>query len=130
MRLTVKLKNMKASVITILLCSLFIVPTFASTDVSGDEKADKKNTRVERIVRRAIDKAIIFPVDQQGEELQGTVDVSFKIDDAGRVKVVNIESSNPELMDYVLAKLKKIKLDSARSHGETIRYRFVFKQQS
>lgn len=122
---------MKASVITILFCALFSFQSFAVQPFNGDDKAAaKKNVRTERIVRRAIDKAIIFPVDQQGQELQGTVEVSFKIDDAGRVKVVNIESSNPELMDYVLDKLKKIKLDNARSNGKTIRYRFVFKQQS
>ncbi len=61
----------------------------------------------------------------------GTVEVSFRIDEKGEVEIVNINSNNPELIDYVIKKLQKIKLDpSYKGIGKTIKYRFQFKKQA
>jgi hypothetical protein len=60
-----------------------------------------------------------------------TVEVSFRIKDDGKVEIINIESNDPQLIDYVVKKLKKIQLKNGQgSKGEVIRYRFVFKEQA
>lgn len=80
-------------------------------------------------VKKAIYRTIIYPVQEQ-RTAEGTVEVSFKIDDSGKVRVLSIESTSPDLMKYVLNKLEKIRLDSLEQNdGQTIRYRFVFKPQ-
>ena len=44
----------------------------------------------------------------KSKELEGTVEVSFKIDGAGKVEILNINATSPQLADYVIKKLKKI----------------------
>ncbi len=69
------------------------------------------------------------PFDQESEAR--TVEVSFRIKENGKVEIINIESNDPKLIDYVVGKLKKIQLkDGQGSKGEVIRYRFVFKEQA
>lgn len=77
-----------------------------------------------------VDKHVVFPIFQD-QNMEGTVEVSFKINTEGQVNILNIKSSNPDLIDYVVKKLKKIKLEkSDDSVGQTIKYRFVFKKQA
>lgn len=76
----------------------------------------------------------------QGEEkqkgdpepnLDGVVEVSFRVDNLGKVQILNINSTSPQLSDYVIKKLSKIQLDSSNSEiGKIIKYRFVFKKQA
>lgn len=72
--------------------------------------------------------------DQQAitsKELEGTVEVSFKIDATGKVEILNIHATNPQLADYVIKKLKKIQLEKGDPQiGQVIKYRFVFKKQT
>jgi len=63
--------------------------------------------------------------------LDGIVEVSFKIDNEGRVQIVNINSTSPQLADYVIKKLGKVKLEQGVSNtGKVIKYSFVFKKQA
>lgn len=63
--------------------------------------------------------------------LEGTVEVSFKIQPDGKVEIVNIQANNPELIKYVVQKLKKIELDPTQQEiGKTVKYRFFFKKQT
>lgn len=103
-----------------------------SAATGGVEPANKSSKTVfERYVRKAVDRVMTFPIAAQGQEMQGTVEVSFKIDHSGKVKILSIESSNAELMDYVVQKLKKIRLENAGDNdGQAIHYKFVFKQQT
>ena len=65
------------------------------------------------------------------QKLEGTVEVSFKINETGKVDILNIQSTNPELIDYVVRKLKQIDLNERQDIiGKTIHYRFVFKKQA
>lgn len=65
------------------------------------------------------------------KELEGTVEVSFKIDATGKVEILNIHATNPQLADYVIKKLKKIQLEKGDPQiGQVIKYRFVFKKQT
>ena len=69
--------------------------------------------------------------DDKTNELEGTVEVAFKIDAQGKVNILNINASNPKLIDYVVKKLSKIQLDQGDSQsGKVIKYRFVFKKQA
>jgi hypothetical protein len=66
-----------------------------------------------------------------GAPMGGTVEVSFRIDDNGAVDIVNIHSNDPVLIEYVINKLSKIKLDAGlHEPGKMITYRFTFKKQA
>jgi outer membrane biosynthesis protein TonB len=63
--------------------------------------------------------------------LEGTVEVSFKIDAQGHVEIVSLASTSPQLADYVIKKLAQVKLEKGDPQvGQVIKYRFVFKKQA
>lgn len=56
------------------------------------------------------------------------VNVTFYIDFDGSAKVVDTDSKNPELVQFVLKKFEKIHVDPKNYFvGKTMRYRFNFK---
>ena len=64
-------------------------------------------------------------------ELEGTVEVSFKIDNGGKVQILEMNATSQALADYVIKKLNKIQLEkSDYNSGQIITYRFVFKKQA
>ncbi|MCC6601037.1 MAG: hypothetical protein IT223_10240 [Crocinitomicaceae bacterium] len=70
------------------------------------------------------------PAGEQDKNLEGTVEVAFKIDGGGKVEILNINATNPQLADYVIKKLNKIQLERGDPQiGQIIKYRFVFKKQ-
>lgn len=78
--------------------------------------------------KRVIEKNV--PEDQE-PNLDGVVEVSFKIDQLGKVQILNINSTSPQLSEYVIKKLSKIQLEEGNSQvGKVIKYRFVFKKQA
>lgn len=69
--------------------------------------------------------------DDPEPNLDGIVEVSFKIDNLGKVQILNINSTSPQLADYVIKRLGKIQLEQGNSQiGKVIKYRFVFKKQA
>jgi hypothetical protein len=71
----------------------------------------------------------------QTEEVQpnidGTVEVSFRIDATGKIQIVDLVSTNAQLSEYVIKKLAKIQVsDKAAEEGKVIKYRFTFKKQA
>lgn len=69
--------------------------------------------------------------EQDQPNMDGLVEVSFKIDAAGKIQIVHINSTSPRLTEYVVNKLAKIKLSSDTApDGKVITYRFVFKKQA
>jgi hypothetical protein len=67
----------------------------------------------------------------QQPNMDGLVEVSFKIDASGKIQIVHINSTSPQLTEYVVNKLGKIKLSNdAVGDGKVITYRFVFKKQA
>ena len=69
--------------------------------------------------------------EQDQPNMDGLVEVSFKIDAAGKIQIVHINSTSPQLTEYVVSKLGKIKLSNdAAVDGKVITYRFVFKKQA
>ncbi len=68
--------------------------------------------------------------DESIKHLEGTVEVSFKVDMNGKLDIVSINATDPKLGEYVINKLKKIKLEKGDPQiGQVIKYRFVFKKQ-
>jgi len=69
--------------------------------------------------------------EMQQPNLDGLVEVSFKIDASGKIQIVHINSTSPQLTEYVVNKLSKIKLSNDTApDGKLITYRFVFKKQA
>ena len=67
----------------------------------------------------------------QQPNMDGLVEVSFKIDASGKIQIVHINSTSPQLTEYVVNKLSKIKLSNETApDGKVITYRFVFKKQA
>lgn len=65
------------------------------------------------------------------ERLKGIVEVSFRIDTEGKVDILGIQSNNPELIKYVVARLESVKFDPKQyAPGKTINYRFSFGKQA
>ncbi|MEN9348895.1 MAG: hypothetical protein RLZZ77_2406 [Bacteroidota bacterium] len=65
------------------------------------------------------------------KDLDGTVEVSFRIDGSGKVEIISINATSPQLADYVIKKLSKIQLQKGDPQiGQVIKYRFVFKKQA
>ncbi len=72
------------------------------------------------------------PKEESEPNLDGLVEVSFKIDDTGKIQILNINSTSPQLTDFVIKKLGKVKLDQGTNpqKGKVIKYSFVFKKQA
>ena len=69
--------------------------------------------------------------EMQQPNMDGLVEVSFKIDAAGKIQIVHINSTSPQLTEYVVNKLSKIKLSNDTApDGKVITYRFAFKKQA
>lgn len=110
---------MKRFIILTLLALLSIpVQVFAWDDVRQPAKQRAKVQGVKN-------------ADEPDPNMDGIVEVSFKIDNLGKVQILNINSTSPQLADYVIKKLGKIQLQEGDSQiGKVIRYRFVFKKQA
>ncbi|GEM_PF-2153110 len=103
----------------IVLMSIFLQPLWA-IQTNGKHPQKGKTAQPEKV----------YPQDQE-PNLDGVVEVSFKIDNLGKVQILNINSTSPQLSDYVIKKLGKIQLDEGTSQlGKVIKYRFVFKKQA
>ena len=120
----------KAIAVSLILFSM--VSTMSLKAITLAEVAPLEETMIgntDEKLKRQINRHMYYPIFAQ-QEMHGTVEVSFTINEEGTVKVLNIQSTNPDLVDYVLQKLKKIKLsEDDESVGKTIKYRFVFKKQ-
>lgn len=115
---------------SIALLFVFVISFCSFTLQAGStELPDSLNTEASAVVKKAINKVMTYPI-LQNKKMQGTVEVSFKIDQNGEVDIVHIESTNPELIEYVVKKLSQIKLKESATTGKTIRYKFVFKKQA
>lgn len=104
----------KFGIVLLIVLQLTIVQ-LGHTAIAGAQPPQKEQTQEDEAVKN----------------LEGTVEVSFKIDGMGRVQIVNMNASNPQLADYVIKKLNKIKLNKSDTQdGKIIKYRFVFKKQA
>lgn len=120
---------MKPFLISILFALLLSAPVTAASSGEND-KGDSLNTEhVERSVRKAIDRTVIFPVDARGKALYGKVDVQFSVNTDGSLDIKTIQTDHPELAQYVTRKLQDIRLNLQTEGEHLMRYRFVFRPQ-
>jgi len=89
---------MKNLISTLSLCVLMLL---ASTGVLQAQKSNK--------LQKKINTYISFPYLAQND-MEGEVSVSFSITPEGTVNVLKIDSSNPDLIPYVMRRLNKIEL--------------------
>ncbi len=63
--------------------------------------------------------------------IDGVVEVSFRIDAQGKLQIITIDATNPQLADYVLKKLGKVQISQSDAQiGKVVKYSFVFKKQA
>ncbi len=108
----------------LLTISMILTLLFGATDLAYSGQPDKPQKEKES-------KETAKSNDQPEPNLDGVVEVSFKIDQVGKVQILNINSTSPQLSEYVIMKLGKIQLEKGNSQiGKVIKYRFVFKKQA
>jgi len=91
---------------TLLIAALFILFGAHAADPVR-MKAPAKRTTLERNLDRALNRHLSFPLGAK-EDMTGEVYVSFVIDKEGRIEVLDCQTDNPQLKDYVLRKLARI----------------------
>jgi hypothetical protein len=62
---------------------------------------------LERALERALNRHLCYPLMEKGD-MSGKVQVSFNIDQEGKVQVISCTSANERLRAYVLRKLARI----------------------
>jgi len=84
---------------------------------------------LERNLDRALNKHLSFPVLAKAD-MTGEVFVSFVIDKEGKVEVLAISSTNPELQDHVMRKLARIDIgENPDGIWKTTHMRITFKPE-
>ena len=105
--------------------SLILGTSQASTPPSANA-----STNMERKLDHQLNKHVAFPLNG-GEHMNGAVLVSFVVDIEGRLKIVDAETTNPELRDHVLRQLEKVDIgDNPSGTWKIERRRFVFRPEA
>lgn len=82
---------------------------------------------LERELDRQLNKYVTYPLLERGHSMDGEVFVSFVIDAEGRVKVIDAQSRNTALCEYVLRMLAKVDVgDNPDGSWRTTHMRFTF----
>lgn len=114
--------------VVLLLAALSLTCCEARACDSGGN-GDQKGTQVQTTHKDSIQPPT--QVIQAPDRLKGIVEVSFRIDTEGKVDILGIQSNNPELIKYVVARLESVKFDPKEYvPGKTINYRFSFGKQA
>lgn len=111
-----------AMLVTGTLSALPGVPKPASTVANSKQ--------LEHAVRHQINRHVIFPLDAEGAEMYGVVDVAYAVDVKGRLVVKEASSRNAALREYVVRKLGKIQVGANPSGlWNTTHVRFTFRPE-
>jgi hypothetical protein len=83
--------------------------TMGTTQAAEPVRMDftAKRSSMERVLDRALSRHLSFPLNNK-TDMTGEVYVSFVIDKEGRIEVLDCNSTNDQLKDYVLRKLARI----------------------
>lgn len=93
-------------------------------------RAAAASTTTERKLDHQLNKHVAFPLGGD-KRMDGAVLVSFVVDIEGRLKIVDAESTNTELRDYVLRQLEKVDIgDNPSGTWKIERRRFVFRPEA
>lgn len=87
-------------------------------------------TDLEHAVMHQVHRYVIFPLDDDEEEMFGTVEVRFAVDTEGQVIVTEAISENQALCDHVLEGLRRAHVEPEFYRpGNTSHLRFVFRPE-
>lgn len=121
-------KAMKSLLVLLGTLAMMQSSSFASTGVLD---ASYNNTPEGSAIRKKIERVIGFPVTSNIPEEEVTVEIVFRVSSEGELQLIEADTTNTALLDYVAAKLRKIKLDkNDPGIGEVITDRFVFRKQA
>lgn len=92
-------------------------------------KANNEN-KIERSLERELNRHAIFPVMEEKKDMTGEVFVSFVVNTEGKLVVIDCNSANQELRNYVLRRLERVDIgDNPNGVWKTTRMRFVFRPE-
>ena len=98
--------------------------------------ADDKETLAKRVKKRGrpltiaeqVNRYLPYPVFTSTKSAEGTVRLSYQIDERNRLRVLEIRSNNPRLEAYVLTQLNgKIVADPGNDHTRVKYLKLAFK---
>jgi len=119
-----------------IIATLAMVFTMNSAKAEGDKalSTSKSNaTEIEMLkkeLNRELSKNMVFPYLERDVEMYGTVITTFVVDREGKLEVLDIKSTNPNLIDHVRRKLAKVDLkDNNDGIWRKTTVRFVFKKE-
>jgi len=104
---------------------------FGQAQASGpDAPLPPARSALERALDHQLNKYLTFPV-MASTDMTGEVTVSFAVNAAGRIEVINATSTNEDLCAYVLRKLGKVDIGSNPDGvWRTSHIRFVFRPEA
>lgn len=92
-------------------------------------KANNEN-KIERSLERELNRHVIYPVMEEKKDMTGEVFVSFVVNTEGKLVVIDCNSANQELRNYVLRRLERVDIgDNPNGVWKTTRMRFVFRPE-
>lgn len=82
---------------------------------------------LERDLKRALNKHMVYPIMERRKDMTGVVEVSFVVNKEGRLVILKADSENTDLREYVMGKLALIKLpENDEGIWRTTHIRFDF----
>lgn len=113
-----------------------MVFTMNSAQAEGDKALSTSKSNATEIamlkkeLNRELSKNMVFPYLERDVEMYGTVITTFVVDREGKLEVLDIKSTNPNLIDHVRRKLAKVDLkDNNDGIWRKTTVRFVFKKE-
>jgi len=77
--------------------------------------------------KKKIEKHILYPTLKQDQMLNAKVHVEFSVNSKGEIIIDEINSTNSEINDYVITKLKELKVEKGNEViGKSYVYNFSF----
>jgi hypothetical protein len=74
----------------------------------------------DKMINSMISKQMKVPASLKSEKLDEKVNVQFKIADNGKATVLNVETGNPELKNYILNQFPKIDFNTVEGKQEGV----------
>jgi len=117
--------------------TLAIVFTMNSAKAEGNGVVEASNSNavkreiLKKELNRELSRNVVFPYLEREHNMHGTVLATFVVDNEGKLEILDMKSTNPELSDYVRGKLDKVDLeDNNGGIWRKTTIRFVFKKEA
>jgi hypothetical protein len=115
---------------TLMLAVLFTMASATAAPPADPLRADVPSAK-ERELKKQLNKYVTYPLMERKRDMDGEVRVSFVINAAGRIEVIEAASDNAELRAYVLRKLEQVDVgENPSGTWKTEHMRFVFRPEA